>query len=64
MRTKKAIYAHAELSAAERRKLLRKFDRLMAAIPERPAAEVDAELAELRTARLAGAKRSASSPAR
>jgi hypothetical protein len=61
MTIKKVICAPAgRLSAGERRELLRSFDRLVPAIPERPAAEVDAELAELRRARRADAKRSAS----
>jgi len=48
------------LSEGERRELLRTFDRLVPAIPKRPAAEVDAELGELRRARRAGGRGSAS----
>ena len=48
------------LSESERRELLRNFDRLVPAIPERPVAEVDAELAELRQARRTGGRGSAS----
>jgi metal-responsive CopG/Arc/MetJ family transcriptional regulator len=48
------------LSDGERRELLRTFDRLVTAIPKRPAAEVDAELAELRSARRTGGRGSAS----
>ena len=56
MPTKKMTYVMGQLSAGERRELLRIFDRLVPAIPQRPAAEVDAELAELRRARRAGGK--------
>lgn len=52
------------LSEGERRELLRSFDRLVPAIPKRPAAEVDTELAELRRARRAGGRGSASPPKR
>lgn len=44
------------LSEAERRELLRSFDRLVPAIPARPAAEVEAELAQVRSARRAGGR--------
>jgi hypothetical protein len=45
------------LSERERLELLRSFDRLVPAIPRRPATEVDAELAEVRAARRAGGRR-------
>lgn len=45
-----------QLSEAERREALRIFDRLVPAIPPRPATAVDAELAELRRARRAGGR--------
>lgn len=55
---REAIAEYAErvgrLSEGERRELLRSFDRLVAAIPPRPVAEVEAELAEVRGARRAG----------
>ena len=48
------------LSEGERRELLRIFDRLVPAIPKRPVAEVDAEIADVRRARRAGGRSSAS----
>lgn len=45
------------LSEDERRKLLATFDRVVPAIPRRPAAAVDAELAEIRAARRQWARR-------
>ncbi len=50
------------MSEAERRKALRAFDELVPRIPQRPAAEVDEELAALRRARRAGGRRSPSAP--
>jgi predicted DNA-binding protein len=47
------------LSEAERLRLLRTFDDVLERIPERPAAEVDAELAGIRAARRAGGRQSA-----
>jgi len=44
------------LSEAEQRELLRSFDRVVPAIPTRPAVEVDAELAAVRRARRAGVR--------
>ena len=44
------------LTEAERRRLLGVFDDLVPAIPARPSAEVDAELAELRRARRQGGR--------
>jgi predicted DNA-binding protein len=55
------------LSEGERLELLRRFDRLVPAIPRRPVAEVEAELAEVRAARRSGGRRSgvqATRPAR
>jgi predicted DNA-binding protein len=43
-----------QLSAAERRKRVELFDRVVARIPNRPALEVDAELREIRASRRAG----------
>jgi len=48
------------LSEGERREMLRTFDRFVPAIPKRPAAEVDTELAELRRARRTGGRGSTS----
>ena len=45
------------LSETERARLLRDFDRLVPALPGRPVAEVEAELAGLRAARRAGGRR-------
>ena len=45
------------LSDAERLALLRTFDRLVPALPARPAREVDAELRSLRSARRHGGRR-------
>lgn len=50
------------MSEAERRRALRAFDDLVHRIPERPAVEVDEELASLRRARHAGGRRSPSEP--
>ncbi len=50
------------MSEAERRKALRAFDELVHKIPERPATEVDEELASLRRARRAGGRRSPGEP--
>ena len=44
------------LTDAERRRLLGVFDEVVAAIPPRPASEVDDELAELQRARRAGGR--------
>lgn len=44
------------LTEAERTRLLAVFDEVVAAIPERPAAAVDAELTELQHARQAGGR--------
>lgn len=46
------------LRERERRRLLETFDRLVPAIPSRPLGEVERELAELRSARRAGGRRS------
>jgi hypothetical protein len=57
---REAIHEYAErtgrLGDAERRRLLRSFDELVAAIPGRPADEVDQELAEIRRARATGGR--------
>lgn len=45
------------LSERERRRLLEAFDRLVPAIPPRPLADVERELAELRRARRSGGRR-------
>ena len=45
------------LSDAERLALLRTFDRLVPALPARPAREVDAELRNIRSARRHGGRR-------
>ncbi len=50
------------MSEAERRKALRAFDELVHKIPQRPAVEVDEELASLRRARRAGGRRSPIEP--
>src|ERR687892_1310651 len=47
------------LSERERLSLLRSFDELVPLIPERPEAEVDAELESLRESRRGGGRRSA-----
>ena len=44
------------LTEAERIRLLGVFDEVVAAIPDKPAAEVDAELTELRSARRLGGR--------
>lgn len=46
------------LSERERLRLLRVFDEVVPVIPERPLAEVEAELAALRRARRGGGRRS------
>lgn len=46
------------LSEKERRRLLRAFDELVPAIPDRPSAEMEAELAEIRRARRGGGRAS------
>ena len=48
-----------KLSEAERRRLLTDFDRLVPSIPARPLSEVKKELAQLRTSRRRGGRRSA-----
>ena len=57
---REAILDYAErvgrLSEAERRRLLGVFDEVVPAIPARPQADVDAELAELRQARRMGGR--------
>lgn len=45
------------LSEAERVALLRTFDRVVPSLPARPAADVDAELGELRAARRRGGRK-------
>lgn len=45
-----------KLSDEERRRALAIFDRVVSAIPERPRDEVEAELAEVRTARAEGGR--------
>lgn len=54
-----AAYAHREetLSEEERTRRLRAIDQLMAVPRTRPAAEVDAELADIRRARRSGWRR-------
>ena len=49
------------LGESERRDLLHAFDTLVPAIPQRPAAEVDAELRQVRRARRRGGRRSGGS---
>jgi predicted transcriptional regulator len=46
------------LSEAERDRMLETFDGAVATIPDRPRAEVDAELAEIRSARRRGGRKS------
>ncbi len=46
------------LSEGERLRMLRTFDDVVGRIPERPAGEVDEELAEIRSARRAGGRQS------
>lgn len=48
----------ARLSEAERLRLLAAFDEHVPQIPERPASEVERELADLRRARRGGGRRS------
>ena len=57
-----AEYAAAagRLSEAERRTMLEVFDRVVAAVPRRPARAVDAELREIRAARRRGGRRTPS----
>ena len=50
----------ARLSASERRLMLAAFDELVPKIPQRPAAEVDAELGEIRRSRRRGGRGAAS----
>jgi predicted transcriptional regulator len=50
------------MSEAERHKALRAFDELVPRIPQRPASEVDEELAAVRRARRAGGRRSPIEP--
>lgn len=61
---REAICEYAErigrLSERERRAWLHDFDTLVPNIPEKPAAEVDAELREIRRARRRGGRRSVS----
>jgi hypothetical protein len=45
------------LSEAERRTMLAVFDRVVTAVPRRPAREVDAELRQIRDARRHGGRR-------
>ena len=51
------------LSEEERLRLLRTFDEVVPAIPERPAAEVEREIREVRKARRAGGRRPGSEEA-
>lgn len=44
------------LSESERLRMLRTFDSVLPQIPDRPAAEVDAELADVRDARRSGGR--------
>jgi predicted transcriptional regulator len=57
---REAITEYAErvgrLGEAERRRLLAAFDELVPKVPERPAEEVDRELAALRQARRSGGR--------
>ena len=46
------------LSEGERLRMLRTFDEVVERIPERPAGEVDEELAEIRSTRRAGGRQS------
>jgi len=46
------------LSEQERLRLLRTFDEVLERVPERPAREVDAELAQVRAARRSGGRQS------
>jgi hypothetical protein len=58
---REAIHDYAtrsgRLSEDERRHLLKVFDRMVARIPVRPQAEVEAEIAEVRRARRTGGRR-------
>lgn len=60
---REAIIEYSEradrLSERERLRLLREFDDLVSRIPDRPVAEVEAELEDLRESRRAGGRRSA-----
>lgn len=60
---REAIQDYAErigrLSERERLRMLRLFDEHVAAIPDRPEAEVDEELETIRRARRSGGRRSA-----
>jgi hypothetical protein len=57
---REAIHDYAErrgrLGESERRRLLTLFDQLVPQIPERPVAEVDQEIREVRSARRQGAR--------
>jgi hypothetical protein len=48
-----------KLSEAERRRMLADFDRLVPMIPDRPAADVDKEIDEIRKARRRGGRKGA-----
>lgn len=58
---REAIHDYGErvgrLAERERLRLLRAFDELVPAIPERPVAEVERELEEIRAARRGGGRR-------
>jgi hypothetical protein len=58
---REAIHDYAvranRLSDEERHHMLKVFDRMMARIPARSQAEADAEIAEIRTARRTGGRR-------
>ncbi|HVR28706.1 MAG TPA: hypothetical protein VMS86_04160, partial [Thermoanaerobaculia bacterium] len=57
---REAIHEYAaradRLSESERRRLLKELDEALAAVPPRPAEEVDRELAKLREARRGGGR--------
>ncbi len=59
---REAIHDYSErvgrLSERERLRMLSAFDELVPAIPQRPAAEVEQELREIRQARRGGGRRS------
>lgn len=61
---REAIHLYGEqagrLSDEERERLLEVFDRVTASLPERPRAEIDAELAEIRKSRRRGGRASRS----
>ncbi len=58
---REAIHDYADrigkLSEKERVRMLRIFDEMLPNVPERPIAEVEAELAEIRRARRGGGRR-------